>query len=145
MGELKPCVHFSSWCCLYETPPARCFGFCGFVFFLYSWYQKYFFCDSFSLSVLFKKQMRIPTGKAPCGTMDVKFITFIWPCCSTAPARCFTAQADPGSHERWESVLGVLRLLLTRGDGKYEHPRSRTCNSTSNGIQWVCCFVLVCF
>lgn len=104
---------------------------------------KSIFCDLFSLSVLLKKQVCIPRGKAPSGAMDVKFVIFIWPCCSTAPVRCLTAQADHGSREWWESVRVVLRrLLLTRGDSKYERPRSRICISTSNGIQWFCFFLI---
>lgn len=34
-----------------------------------------------------------PKGEAPCGAVDVKFMFFLWPCCSTAPVRCSTAQA----------------------------------------------------
>lgn len=39
MGELKPCLHFSSWRCLYKAPPARC---SRFSWFFYIWHQKYF-------------------------------------------------------------------------------------------------------
>lgn len=100
--------------------------------------SRVFLCDLFSLSVLFAKQVCIPRGKAPSGAVDVKFIIMIWPCCSAAPVRCLTAEADCDSYEGWESILVVpRRLLLTRGDRKYKHPRGRTCISTSDGIQVV--------
>lgn len=35
---------------------------------------KSIFCDLFSLSVLFAKQVRIPKGEAPAGAVDVKFV-----------------------------------------------------------------------
>lgn len=109
----------------------------------FGWLVVRFVVICFCYQCFFKKQVCIPKGKALSGTRDGKFIT-IQPCCSAAPLRCSTAQADHGLalSQGVGACPGHAEEAAAHQRRWQEHPRSRTCISTSDGIQWVWIFLI---
>lgn len=128
-GKLKPCLHFSSWCCLCKTPPARCFGVCGVCFFFTAdikrWLFFFFFVTCFRYQCFLKSRCVSQGGSSLWGSgCEVHVLSLaMLQHCSWEMLSCTGSR---GSHQG-----GIL------------HPRSRTCSSTSNGIQWFCLFVFL--